>query len=141
MVVVNYVDNSELLNEFRKSKQRKEKYPDEGPDKWITPALTRLYMLMVDRVAEHTFWNSYGSNYVMEFKSQALFEFSRYALSFPDDPPHNIFSYYTNMITSAFKRAIKREKTQERVAARLGAQYDVLSETEDELEEDYYEDN
>ena len=125
MPKVNYVEPEELLEEFRKSKEKKLAYPQEGPDYWITRKLTRLYMRMVRRIIEQNNWSGYGSNYLMELESQALFEFSRYALNFPDNPPHNIFSYYTNMINFAFKRALKKEKTQEKAVKRMLAELEL----------------
>ena len=125
MSKVNYVEPEELLEEFRKSKKRQQEHPDKGPDHWITRKLTRLYMRMVYRIIEQNNWSGYGSNYLTEMESQALFEFSRYALSFPDNPPYNIFSYYTYMINFAFKRALKREKTQEKAVKAMLAQLEL----------------
>lgn len=125
MAAVNYVEPEELLEEFRKSRQRKEEHPTEGADYWITRKLARLYMRMIKHILEQNNWSGYGSNYMMELESQALFEFSRYALNFPDNPPHNIFSYYTNMINFAFKRALKKEKTQEKAVKRMLAELEL----------------
>lgn len=125
MKKVNYVEPEELLEEFRKSRQRREEHPTKDANYWVTRKLVRLYQRMVKHILEQNNWSGYGSNYLMELESQALFEFSRYALNFPDRPPHNIFSYYTNMINFAFKRALKKEKTQEKVVKQMLAEIEL----------------
>lgn len=99
----NYVTNSELLEEVRKSKQAGK----------MSDRLAFLLMLLVRRYASKGSWVNYTYN--DEMQSYALVALMRTWKGFDETRFTNAFAYYTQCVKSSFIQYLKSEKAHQRL--------------------------
>ena len=74
----------------------------------ITDELAKMFVLLVNRYSQKGNWRGYTYN--DEMKGKALLQLSEMGLKFNEFRSDNPFSYYTTLVTNAFKRVLNDEK-------------------------------
>ena len=73
----------------------------------ITDNLAEMYMKLVENISRLSNFRNY--RILEDMKSEAIFEFCRYALKFEEMNSGNPFSYYTTMVKRSFINTIKQD--------------------------------
>lgn len=108
----NYVNNADLLEEIRKSKEifRGKNDPDKTPAECLTPKLVSMLMTLVDNYGKKYNWRGYS--YLEDMKAEAIAGLCQNALKFDEekagDQP-NPFSYYTQITSRCFLTFMGKE--------------------------------
>jgi DNA-directed RNA polymerase specialized sigma24 family protein len=110
-----FVDNSELLLEIAKSKQRLKENPSLAQSA-ITRRLMDMLILMVDRYATKPNWAGYS--YIDDMKSDAVLDLYQKWHRFDETRFDNPFAYYTQIMYHCFIGSQGKEKRQREIRDR-----------------------
>lgn len=109
----NYLSNENLIKEIQESQKIQTKYPDRTPAECLTPNLTRMIMLLVDRYGSRFNWRSYSYN--EDMRAEAVASLCQSALKFDPEKSQNPFGYYTQIAHRCFLTYLDKEKKLRRI--------------------------
>lgn len=106
---VHYIDKPELLAEMVKFREAKEANPEATNGACMSPRLTELLMLLVDKLATHRRWSSYTDGYIEEMKSDAILRLVQVADRFDPTKSENAYGYFSMIVWRTFKGRVDIE--------------------------------
>lgn len=108
---VNYIDKPELLGEMIKFREAKAAKPGSTNGECMSPRLTEMLMLLVNKIATADRWNSYTPGYVEEMKSDAYLRIVQVIDRFNPEKSDNAYGYFTTIIWRTFKGRVETENS------------------------------
>lgn len=106
---VHYIDKPELLAEMIKFREAKAANPERTNGECMSPRLTEMLMLLVDKLATHRRWSSYTDGYIEEMKSDALLRLVQVADRFDPTKSENAYGYFSMIVWRTFKGRVDTE--------------------------------
>lgn len=104
----NYVNNADLMEEIRMSKEKQESDENLTPAQCLTPKLVKMLMMLVERYSQKANWRNY--TYLDDMKGEAIVSLAQNALKFKPEKSNNPFGYYTQIVTHSFLTFLDKEK-------------------------------
>ena len=109
----NYLNNADLLEQVRISKEKMKNNPSLQPGECMTNELALMFSVLVDRYAQKPNWSGYS--YLEELKGEAIVNLVNKWHKFDCDKYDKPFAYYTTLVERSFKGQIQKEKKPQKV--------------------------
>ena len=106
---VHYIDKPELLGEMKKFREAKSAHPEWTNGECMSPRLTEMLMLLVDKLATHRRWRRYTDGYIEEMKSDALLRLVQVIDRFDPEKSDNAYGYFSMIVWRTFKGRVDTE--------------------------------